>query len=45
MLYTPSVFIKVSVQKPRHPGESRDPGNSASFWIPAFAGMTEKAVY
>ena len=27
-------------QKPRHPGEGRDPGNSAAYWIPAFAGMT-----
>ena len=32
-------------QKPRHPGECRDPGNSAAYWIPAFAGMTEDAVY
>ena len=31
-------------QKPRHPGEGRDPGNSATYWIPAFAGMTEDAV-
>ena len=32
-------------QKPRHPGEGRDPGKPASYWIPAFAGMTEDAVY
>ena len=32
-------------QKPRHPGRCRDPGDSASYWIPAFAGMTGDAVY
>ena len=32
-------------QQPRHPGECRDPGNSAIYWIPAFAGMTEDDVY
>jgi len=32
-------------QKPRHPGECRDPWNSAIYWIPAFAGMTGDAVY
>ena len=32
-------------QKSRHPGEGRDPGNSAAYWIPAFAGMTEDVVY
>ncbi|MDB5802570.1 MAG: hypothetical protein JWL63_3509 [Rhodocyclales bacterium] len=26
--------------KHRHPGESRDPGSEAPYWIPAFAGMT-----
>jgi len=44
--HLPSIRSETRVfQKPRHPGEGWDPGNSAIYWIPAFAGMTEDDVY